>query len=301
MLRWRLFLGTLIIAALVGLCWLDQASAIPGVVLLPILVVFALLGSQEILGLLRACGLQPVGWVVYGGNLWIAVAPWQAVWAAHGRSAYAQAEVAPSAADCALAPMLALAGAVIVLLIVEMWRYRRPGGVTANLAAGVLALVYVGLLLSFVVQIRLAWGVGAMASLLIVVKMGDTGAYTAGRLFGRHKMSPHISPGKTLEGAAGALACSCLASWATFRWLVPPATYTTVPRGPSWGWVVFGLLVGLAGLLGDLAESLLKRDSRQKDSSTWMPGFGGILDLLDSILLAAPVGYALWALGLVGR
>jgi phosphatidate cytidylyltransferase len=301
MLRWRLLLGTLIVAALVGLCWLDQASAIPGLVLLPILVVFVLLGSQEILGLLRACGLQPVGWVVYAGNLLIAVAPWQAVWTAHGRTAHALADAAPSAGDCALPSMLALALAAIVLLVAEMWRYRTPGGATAKLAAGFLALVYVGLLLSFVVQIRLAWGVGAMAALLIVVKMGDTGAYTVGRLFGRHKMSPHISPGKTLEGAAGALACSCLASWAAFRWLVPSATSTAGPHGPWWGWLLFGLLVGLAGLLGDLAESLLKRDSQQKDSSTWMPGFGGILDMLDSILLAAPVAYALWALGLAGR
>ena len=301
MLRWRLLLGTVIVAALVGLCWLDQASAIPGVVLLPILMIFALLGSQEILGLLRACGMRPVGWVVYAGNLLVAVAPWQAVWAAHGRFAHALADATPSAGDLALPSMLALALAVIVLLIAEICRFRKPGGVTANLAAGFLALVYVGLLLSFVVQIRLAWGVGAMASLLIVVKMGDTGAYTVGRLFGRHKMSPHISPGKTLEGAVGALACSCLASWATFRWLVPATTYGAVPRGPWWGWVLFGLLVGLAGLLGDLAESLLKRDSQRKDSSTWMPGFGGILDLLDSVLLAAPVAYALWALGVVGR
>jgi phosphatidate cytidylyltransferase len=301
MLRWRLLLGTLIVAALVGLCWLDQASAVPGVVLLPVLVIFALLGSQEILGLLRACGLQPVGWVVYAGNFLIAVAPWQAVWSVHGRTACALAESAP-AADYALPSMLALALAVIVLLVAEMWRYRKPGGVTANLAAGVLALAYVGLLLSFVVQIRLAWGVGAMAAMLIVAKMGDTGAYTVGRLFGRHKMSPHISPGKTLEGAAGALACSCLASWAAFRWLLPATAGAAVPRGPWWGWVLFGLLVGLAGLLGDLAESLLKRDCQQKDSSTWMPGFGGILDMLDSILLAAPVAYALfWAFGVVRR
>jgi phosphatidate cytidylyltransferase len=301
MLRWRLLLGSVIIAALTGLCWLDQASAMPGVVLLPVLVLFALLGSQEILGLLRACGMQPVGWVVYAGNLLVAVAPWQAVWAAHGRTAHALADVTPCAGDYTLPSMLALALAVIVLVVAEMWRFRRPGGVTANLAAGFLALVYVGLLLSFLVQIRLAWGVGAMAALLIVVKIGDTGAYTVGRLFGRHKMSPHISPGKTLEGAAGALACSCLASWATFRWLVPATTRAAVPRGPWWGWVLFGLLVGLAGLLGDLAESLLKRDSQRKDSSTWMPGFGGILDILDSILLAAPVAYALWALGLAGR
>jgi phosphatidate cytidylyltransferase len=301
MLRWRLLVGIPIVAALVGLCWLDQASAIPGTFLFPVLIVVTLLGSQEILGLLRASGLGPVGWVVYGGNLLIAAAPWQVVWATHGRTADATAASIPSAADVALPAMLATALGVLVLVVAEMRRYRKPGGVTANLAAGVLAMVYVGLLLSFVVEIRLTWGVGAMAALLIVVKTGDIGAYTVGRLFGRHKMSPYISPGKTLEGAAGALATSCLASWATFRWLVPLATHAAVPRGPWWGWLLFGLLVGLAGLLGDLAESLLKRDCGQKDSSTWMPGFGGILDMLDSILLAAPVAWALWAFGLAGR
>ena len=66
-----------------------------------------------------------------------------------------------------------------------------------------------------------------------------------------------------------------------------------------WRWIVFGLAVGAAGLLGDLAESLLKRDAGRKDSSPWMPGFGGVLDLLDSILFAAPVAYLCWATGLV--
>ena len=131
--------------------------------------------------------------------------------------------------------------------------------------------------------------------------MGDTGAYTVGRLIGRHKMSPYISPGKTIEGAVGALAIATLASWAAFRWLVPISTDPSLVRGPWWGWIVFGLAIGLVGMAGDLAESLLKRDVGQKDSSTWMPGFGGILDMLDSILLAAPVAYALFALGIVGR
>ena len=65
---------------------------------------------------------------------------------------------------------------------------------------------------------------------------------------------------------------------------------------PPWAWIVFGLVVGLAGLLGDLAESLFKRDMGSKDSSTWMPGFGGVLDLLDSILFAAPVAFLCWLL-----
>jgi phosphatidate cytidylyltransferase len=138
--------------------------------------------------------------------------------------------------------------------------------------------------------------------LIIVVKMGDTGAYTVGRLVGRHKLCARLSPGKTIEGAAGAVVFAVLGSWLTFAWLVPWISATGVAQGADtgWGWLPFGLLVGTAGGLGDLAESLLKRDAGRKDSSTWMPGFGGVLDLLDSILLAAPVAYVCWASGLVG-
>jgi len=67
-----------------------------------------------------------------------------------------------------------------------------------------------------------------------------------------------------------------------------------------WRWLIFGIVVGGTGIAGDLAESLLKRDLGRKDSSRWMPGFGGVLDLLDSLLFAAPVAYVCWALGLVG-
>ena len=68
-----------------------------------------------------------------------------------------------------------------------------------------------------------------------------------------------------------------------------------------WGWVVFGLLVGGAGMIGDLAESLLKRDVGRKDSSDWLPGFGGVLDIIDSLLLSAPVAWFCWIAGIVGR
>jgi phosphatidate cytidylyltransferase len=124
--------------------------------------------------------------------------------------------------------------------------------------------------------------------------MGDIGAYTVGRLIGRHKMSPAISPGKTIEGGLGALVFACAGAWASFRWLLPPAT----PWVADWGWLVFGLLMGIGGMVGDLAESLLKRDAGVKDSSTWMPGFGGVLDLLDSLLLTAPLAWLCWINGI---
>jgi len=136
------------------------------------------------------------------------------------------------------------------------------------------------------------------ASLVIVVKMGDIGAYTCGRLVGRHKMTPTLSPGKTWEGAVGGMVFACLGSYLALEWLAPALT-GAASRLP-WGWLPYGVIVGIAGMVGDLAESLLKRDVGCKDSSTWMPGFGGVLDLLDSVLFAAPVAYLCWALGLVG-
>jgi phosphatidate cytidylyltransferase len=140
-----------------------------------------------------------------------------------------------------------------------------------------------------------------MASMIIIVKLGDTGAYTVGRLCGRHKMAPRLSPGKTLEGAAGAILFSCAGAWLCFHVLgltsISPYWKST-PNIPA-GWWIYGLCLGVAGMFGDLAESLIKRDVGQKDSSTWMPGFGGILDILDSLLLAAPVAWFCWALGIV--
>ena len=143
----------------------------------------------------------------------------------------------------------------------------------------------------------------ALASWLIAVKAGDIGAFTAGRLVGRHKIAPLLSPKKTIEGAVGALVFSCLGSWATFTWLVPlpGVSPPELPIGPSWGWLPFGLLMGVAGMMGDLAESLLKRDVGCKDSSHWLPGFGGVLDIVDSLLLTAPLAWACWYWGLVGR
>jgi phosphatidate cytidylyltransferase len=192
---------------------------------------------------------------------------------------------------------------VLVAFCGEMRRYTGPGRVMEQLATTMFALSYVGVLLSFVAQLRWlgngTWGVPAIATLVIVVKMCDTGAYTFGRLFGRHKMAPVLSPGKTLEGAAGGMAMACLGSWIAFRFLVPAMVESPpVPTAPL-AWLWYGLIVGLTGMFGDLAESLIKRDMGRKDSSDWMPGFGGVLDVLDSILFTAPVAYLCWIFGWV--
>jgi len=293
MLRWRLLLGTLVIAALLGLCWLDYAAAVPGVWLMPLAVLLAWMAGGEILALAEATDRRPLAWAVHTGNLLIVLAAWVPRLDALG-------DVLPALEPGAWT-LAALGLGVLLVFLGEMRRYETPGGVTANVSAAVFALVYIGGLLAVVVHMRMAWGIGALAALVIVVKMGDIGAYTVGRLIGRHKMAPKLSPGKTIEGMFGGLAFCCLGAWVAFAWLVPAMASEGSAAGLPYGWLIFGLLVGAAGMVGDLAESLLKRDAGRKDSSTWLPGFGGVLDILDSILLAAPVAWLCWALGIVGR
>jgi phosphatidate cytidylyltransferase len=303
MLRWRLLLGALIIAALVALCWLDnRTAAIAGAWLMPVAVAATLLATKEVLDLAAFAGMRPTRWTVYVGNVFLVTSTWvmllERSWLT-GRLLASQ--WGPLASIWQNSLVFPLGAAVLWVVFGEMWQYKRPGGNMANLAVAVFALIYVGLTLWFAVQMRIVWGVGALAAWVIVVKMGDTGAYTVGRLIGRHKMAPLISPGKTIEGAIGALVFSCLGSWAAFKWIVPFTMQNPqTPSGVSWGWIVFGLLVGAAGMLGDLAESFLKRDVGVKDSSTWLPGFGGVLDILDSLLLSAPVAWFCWASGIVG-
>jgi phosphatidate cytidylyltransferase len=302
LLRWRLALGTLFIAVLIGLCWLDHRAAVPGTYLVPLAAALCVLATEETLGLLSAGGMRPIAWIVYASNLLVVASAWAAPVASS--EAAETAHLGLAGAGGVFSTDFALTLAAIALFLGEMRRFDRPGSAMRNLAAALFAVVYVGLLLSFVVRLRLGWGIEALASLLIVVKMGDTGAYAVGRLLGRHKMAPILSPGKTVEGAAGAIGFALAGAWLTFRWLVPltgPGCHGgSYGSSPWWGWVVFGVMVGVVGIVGDLAESLLKRDADRKDSSTWMPGFGGVLDLLDSVLLAAPAAYACWAWGLVG-
>ncbi|MEN6457738.1 MAG: phosphatidate cytidylyltransferase [Thermoguttaceae bacterium] len=285
MLRWRLLLGTLIVASLAGLCWLDAQAREPGLWLLPIALIAAILATGETLRLLGALGMRPMPWVICSANLLIVLSGWA--------SSLERLMSLPKQTAAAL-DGAAIATAVFALFFSEMYRYRKPGSALANLAGGAFAIVYVGLMLRFAIWLRLLHGMAAMVSWIVVVKMGDTGAYTVGRLFGRHKMAPLISPGKTIEGALGAFLFSCLGSWVVLGWLADGST-------PWHGWLFYGLLVGGAGMMGDLAESLLKRDTGVKDSSTWMPGFGGVLDILDSLLLSAPVAWLCWATGLVGK
>jgi phosphatidate cytidylyltransferase len=297
-LRWRLLLGALLIAALAGLCWLDGTNALgapAGLWLFPLALVLSLAASGEMLWMLAARDLRPIPWLLYLGNFSIV--------ASNGIPLYW-----PNyPADCPLGlwgwPLVAFTLATLAAFVGEMVRYREPGRSVITLGATILSFAYVGLLLSFLIHLRLVispeWGIVALVSLIAIVKSGDTGAYTVGRLVGRHKMTPRLSPGKTWEGAAGHLAAGALAAWVIRHYWVGSQTWSDPPQGTLADWLGYGVLVAAAGLVGDLAESLIKRDLGRKDSSAWMPGFGGVLDVLDSIMFAAPIAYLAWIAGLV--
>lgn len=304
MLRWRLPLGILLVAALLVLCWLDLDGAPAGIWLFPLTAIVTVLATQETLRMTALAQLHPLRWPVYLGNLLIVCGTWLVFAASLGLNWLLPGTIDPQRfiERCLPGtPICCLAIAVVLIFVLEMRRYQKPGDNLANIAASIFPLVYVGAMLSFAVNLRITWGTGALASWIIVVKMGDTGAYIVGRLIGRHKLVPMLSPGKTVEGAIGDLLFCCLGSWIAFNWLIPLTVPETVAAGPWWGWIVFGILVGIAGMVGDLAESLLKRDVGRKDSSDWLPGLGGVLDIVDSLLLAAPVAWLCWASGLVGR
>jgi phosphatidate cytidylyltransferase len=290
MLRWRLVLGTLFIALLIALCGWDHVAKPPGLVLFPLALLLSAVAAQEYLGLLAARGLRPEKSVVYAGSI-----------AVVGVNVIPIFWKGSPPLDPLGWPLTAFGLSLLAAFVVEMWRYETPGASMERLALAVLGVAYAGLLMAFIVQMRLlgdgGWGVPAIGSLVIVVKMSDIGAFTAGRLWGKHKMTPTLSPGKTWEGAAGGMIFACVGSGLALALLMP--LMTNRPAAPLWAWLSYGLVVGGAGILGDLAESLIKRDVERKDSSAWMPGFGGVLDMLDSVLFAAPIAFLMWKMVLV--
>lgn len=157
---------------------------------------------------------------------------------------------------------------------------REFGGIAATFGA----VLFVGLLMGYSIALLGDGGeMGRDLTVLLfwVVWLSDAAAFVAGSLLGRHKLAPWISPGKTIEGAVGAITVAIAAALVAKGWF-----FTRLGTGDA---LALGLLLGGAGMLGDLAESLLKRSAAVKDSGWLFPGHGGMLDRADSLLFAAPV------------
>ena len=277
MLKHRLFFGTMMTVVLVGLMlfdgWLDTAIDFPiaagqvsGTLLCLVITVLAGLAQVELSRLAANVNLKIFKPITIPVTILLATS-WY--WGKFTQVTGSE--------------IIIFVGAIGILAIFLYQGFRCGiAGTIGNCGASCLSILYLGLLSSFVMLIRLDFGLWALLMFVFTIKSADIGAYTAGSLFGRHKFSPRISPGKTWEGMAGAVILAGIVG----SIFAGTTDIMSVKAG-----AVFGVVFAFIGQLGDLAESMLKRDAEQKDSSNNVPGFGGILDIIDSPLVAAmPAG-----------
>ena len=302
----RALVTVIAVSLFAALCWADATRLLGAPAawwLTPVAVLLAWGAAAEAVAMAANRGLAPRGMVVPAAAAAVPLATVAAT------AAPATAGSGPAAVIgwAAIAATVGLA----TIFIAEIAAYQRGAGGLARVAGGSLAVAAIGMPLAFTVALRLLGGSLTVAdapaessaaswlaplvplvSMVAVVKGGDIAAYLVGSLAGRHRMAPLVSPGKTWEGAVASLAASLAVAW-----LLLEASGLTAAR-PWGGWPVFGLVVGGAGMLGDLAESLVKRELATKDSGQFLGGLGGFLDLLDAALFAAPIAWLLWMLGL---
>ncbi|MFJ5092317.1 phosphatidate cytidylyltransferase [Streptomyces sp. NPDC088674] len=178
----------------------------------------------------------------------------------------------------------------LTALVVLLWRmFQPPEGYLRDVTAGVFATFYVPFLATFVALLLTADdGPRRVLLFLVLTVVSDTGAYAVGWRFGTHKLAPRISPGKTREGLLGAVSFAMVAGALLMQFMIDD--------GQWWQGLLLGLAVAGSATLGDLGESMIKRDLGIKDMGTLLPGHGGIMDRLDSLLPTAPVVWLLLVL-----
>ena len=247
-------LAPLLIAAII---WL------PVWVYLAILLVAVTVACRELLAMARASGVPT--------RLWLTCL------AVGATQLSAWSEGLPGLA-------IALGASVMVLTSSYLWHPARPAGSLTGVAVTVFSVAYLSICSSCLGWLRL-WapadlGVGLVLVFLVTIWIGDSGAYYVGKSIGRHRMSPRVSPKKTWEGLAGGVIASIVT--------VCAVRAVTLDQLSWFDTVAIGAIIGVTGPVGDLVESLFKRDTGVKDSSNLFPGHGGMLDRTDSILYSAP-------------
>ncbi len=286
MLHHRLLFGPVLILLLVGVVWLDewleQVSGWPGLILFPLMAIAAIGASIEMSAMFHARGIAS------SRRLTIIVV----------LVGLATSGLLPGSLDESMGAAMACTGATLVMLTSFIFYSRRQTteGVVASVSATLLTFVYIGLMGGFILVLRRDYSAWVVLAVLLVTKSCDIGAYFTGTAIGRHKLIPWLSPGKTWEGLVGGVATSTLIGMVAAMLVSADSVEVHGIRAnvAIWHGAVTGAILGLVGQGGDLMASLLKRDAGVKDSSSILPGFGGVLDVIDSPLLAAPVMY--WVL-----
>lgn len=308
MLKDRLRSSAILISVVVFLVYMDlnhTYAGLEGVWLLPALLFFAVGTAWDITSLLKS-GDRVVsrrGPMIAAGV--VALSPCVPMLWTLTASTY------PATCPIGTTGWIAIASVACIfgVLAAEMWAYDegRSGAIDRTIS-GVFVAAYAGMPMAMLVLIRRlhitvdpTWGLWALLAMIATTKSADAGAYFAGKTLGKHKLIPRLSPGKTWEGAAGGMLTATIVAAGCLIFLIPPLTNSP----PDWSAsILSALLLGpvlmVAGLVGDLAESLIKRDAGAKDSGNWLPGLGGVWDVSDSLLAAAMPAFVLFASGIAG-
>lgn len=310
----RVKTSAVLIAIILGLLYLDSNYPIAGtggLWLLPLLLFFSLGTARDLATLLSGSGRlisKPITLVATGIVTLSACIPM--LWPIVGQD---------YPANCPVGRLgwmvIGSLTAVFVILLSEMKDYGiGPKGTIERTCHAVFVSVYAGLPMGLMVALRSMgsgnWGLAALLTMILVTKSTDAGAYFTGKAIGKHKLIPRLSPGKTKEGSLGGILTATVVAYLCLRWLFPalttgaqaPAETPSIAFlvNPIWGALVLGPLLALAGMIGDLAESLVKRDCDAKDSGNWLPGLGGVWDVTDSLIAAVAPAFLCFAAGVGG-
>jgi phosphatidate cytidylyltransferase len=299
----RVFFGSLMIVFFAALFvtegWLSCRNYflprlnLAGLAFALLVVLFAGLGCSELGRIARAKGFDPHVPIMI---LLVVVIITQPFWM------LSVCPTCPISSSQALLPLLLM----VCLFLAAFFKALAGGSQNSliSLSLSCFAIIYLGLGCWFVLQIRLLggardtiWGqIGPLVMFLACVKSCDIGAYFTGKFLGRHKWVPSISPQKTWEGFFGGIAAAMIVASLFNLFSAIMSKEALLPIGRA---LVFALVVSVTGQLGDLFESMLKRDAGSKDSARLVPEFGGVLDLMDSIIAAAPFAYLIfvWSAG----
>ncbi len=255
----RVVSGAVLVVLAVGIVWFA-----------PPLLFFLVAEAILILGLVEYAGLARSN--PANGLVWVS-----------GAAAVATCAALALGGDGSPHVVAVLLGALIVIGTVALFRWEGGPDALASMAAAVFPSIYLGLPIAALVVIRQQQGAAGLFLLMLTVMISDTAQYYTGRAFGRRPLAATISPKKTVEGAIGGFVFGPLAFMLIGTQWLPQPPLSTTER------LALGLAIVAAGIAGDLFESMLKRSAGVKDSSSLIPGHGGVLDRIDALLFAAPV------------
>lgn len=276
MLKHRLITGSLLIASILLIAFLDHRmtapnGSLPRGLLLGIITcgLVAPLLALELGVILNRLGSAPLGWLTCLGSILISGCMW----------------LCRDSGDT----VLMILSLVFTLAFIFGASGRRTKGLITDVMGSLFVTFTAGVLLGFWLMLRREETAWVLVGAILTVKMADIGAYTVGCSIGRNRMIPWLSPKKTWEGLAGGILfsaiCGTLLAWAS-------PGFSESPEGISlMTGFIFGVVCALIGLLGDLSASALKRDAGIKDSGSLLPGLGGLVDTLDSLLLVGPIAW----------